>query len=214
MLWKQPSTHSALHAIRVHSLCYHLTTSFRADATRPQRGPGGLRRGCRDAFTVIEATVAGAIITLFLTSLFALNSNMIHMLRAASEAANSSQDLQTRVEQLRLANWNQITNPVWLTANFFTTTDQKINLPGMVETLTVSVYQSPAAAPPSPPVPSFTVTHNADGTITTSPSTYSSTASLQQQDMLQLDLCITWPTLYRSRTRCLTTVVSRWGISK
>ena len=193
---------------------HRLATSFRSGATRPSHGTGGLRRGCRDAFTVVEATVAGAIITLFLTSLFALNSNMVHMLRAASEAANSSQDLQTRVEQLRLANWNQITDPTWLNSNFFVTTDQKVNLPGMVETLTVSIYQSPTAAPTSSVIPPFTITHNADGTLTTNPSTYAYTATLQQQDMLQLDLCVTWPTLYRTRTRCLTTVVSRWGISK
>ena len=167
----------------------------------------------------MEATVAGAIITLFLISLFALNSNMIHLLRSASETANASQDLQTRVEQIRLANWGQITDPTWLTANFFAYTAQRANLPGMTETLTVTPYSSAMLATYTPGVaPSgFKVTHSTNGsqdTITCTPSTYAYTAGLQTQEMVQVDLVISWPSLYRNRQRSLTTVISQWGISK
>ena len=155
--------------------------------------------------------MAGAIITLFLTSLFALNSNMIHLLRSASETANASQDLQTRVEQVRLANWNQITDPAWLTANFFGKTDQSLNLPGMAETITVAPYSSATLQTLSAPAP-FTVTHNADGSVTSNQAAAS--AVLQAQEMIRVDLSITWPSLHRSRSRVLTTVVSQWGISK
>ena len=160
--------------------------------------------------------MAGAIITLFLTSLFALNSNMVHLLRAAAEAANASQDLQTRVEQVRLANWNQITDPAWLgsSTNFFHQTDQTLNLPGMSEVLTVTPYSSVMLTTTG--AAAFTVTHNADGTITSSPASLTANAlsALQGNEMIRLDLQISWPSLHRRRQRSLTTVISQWGISK
>ena len=162
----------------------------------------------------MEATVAGAIITLFLTSLFVLNSNMIHLLRAASETANASQDLQTRVEQIRLANWTQITDPTWFTGNFFNETDALINLPGMTETVTVSAFANPASPPPASTPSPFTLTHGANGSLTSNPAVYGDTSALQGQEMIRIDLTVTWPSLRRTRTRNLTTLVSRWGISK
>ena len=174
------------------------------------------RRRSQAGFTVLEAGVAGAIVTLFLASLFALNSDMMHLLRSAAEAANASQDLQQRIEAVRLANWTQITNPTWVQGNLLNLkTDASINLPGLTETLTVTPYTSPSSAPAttSPPPP-FTVTRNSDGTVTVSPVPYSATAALAQQEMVQVDLSVTWPSLYRTRTRTLTTLVSQWGISK
>ena len=174
------------------------------------------RRASRAGFTILEAGIAGAIVTLFLTSLFALNSNLMHLLRAAAEAANASQHLQARVEQVRLSNWNQITDPTWVKGNLFNTkTDASVNLPGLTETLTATPYTPPssAAAKGSPPPP-FTVTRNADNTVTVNPATYTYTGALGQQEMLQIDLVVTWPSLYRTRTRALTTLVSKWGISK
>lgn len=187
-------------------------------------GTPGLRRALRrrrrtgtGAFTVIEVCVAGAIITIFLSSLFALNSDMIHLLRAASEAANASQDLQSRVEAVRLANWTQITDPVWMGKNLYinTTTDAKANLPGMTETAVVSAFSSPSSAASTSALPTpFTITYNsADGSVNY-PTSYTSSTPLAQQEMIRVDLTISWPSLYRPRSRTLTTVVSRWGISK
>ena len=163
----------------------------------------------------MEAGVAGAVITIFLASLFTLNSDMMHLLRAATEAANASQDLQQRVEQVRLANWNQITDPNWVQSNLFNTkTDASVNLPGLVETLTVTPYTAPSSTPVASPPPPFTVTRNADATCTVAPPGYSATAMLGQQEMVRIDLSATWPSLSRTRARSLTTTVSRWGISK
>lgn len=181
--------------------------------------PPSLRRGrraSRAGFTILEAGIAGAIVTVFLTALFALNSNMMHLLRAAAEAANASQHLQTRVEQVRLSNWNQITDPTWVQGNLLSVrTDASVNLPGLKETLTVTPYTSPSsAAPTGSPPPPYTVTRNPDNSVTVSPASYAYTGALGQQEMLQIDLIVTWPSLYRSRARALTTLVSKWGISK
>ncbi len=186
---------------------------------RPARSRRALRRGTRGSqagFTILEAGVAGAIVTLFLAALFALNSDMMHLLRAAAEATNASQSLQQRVEQVRLANWTQLTDPTWVQGSLLNTrTDASVNLPGLTETLTVTPYTSPSSAAPaiSPPPP-FTVTRNPDNSVTVNPASYAYTSVLARQEMLQIDLSVTWPSLYRTRTRSLTTLVSQWGISK
>lgn len=163
----------------------------------------------------MEVGVAGTLVTVFLTALFALNSNMMHLLRAATEASNASQALQQRVEQVRLASWNQVTDPTWFQGNLLNTiTDASVNLPGLTESITVTPYTPPSSTPPSTVPPPFTVTRNPDGTVTVSPAGYAYSKALARQEMLQVDLNINWPSLYRSRARGLTTVVSRWGISK
>ncbi len=185
---------------------------------RPNRPSGALRRGrraSRAGFTILEAGVAGAIVTVFLAALFSLNSNMMHLLRASAEAANASQHLQARVEQVRLSNWTQITDPVWIQGNLLNLrTDASVNLPGLTETLTVTPYTSPSSVAVASPPPPFTVTRNADNSVTVNPAGYASTVALTHQEMLQIDLSVTWPSLYRTRTRALTTLVSQWGISK
>ena len=183
-----------------------------AAACRPPFRPS-LRRG---GFTVIEAAVAGAIIVLFLTSLFALNSTVMRLLGSAAETANASQHLQQRVEQVRLANWNQITDPSWLQANLLAAkTDAAVNLPGMQESVTITPYLSPSSATPATPPPGyFTVKRDPTGQLTVTPTGYSSAGLMAKQEMVQVDVSVTWPGWTRSRTRILTTLVSRWGISK
>ncbi len=173
------------------------------------------RRRSQAAFTVLEASIAGAIIMLFLTSLFALNSNMMRLLGSASETANASQSLQQRVEQVRLSNWQQVSDPVWVSTNLFgTMTDASINLPGLTETITVSPYYAPSSLAAAANPGSFTVTRISTGAVSISPAGFSSTA-LGSQEMLQVDLVVSWPGWgARTRNRGLTTLVSRWGISK
>lgn len=168
------------------------------------------------AFTLMETTVAGAIVAVLLTALFVLNSDMLHLLRSSAETTNASTHLQTRVEQVRLANWTQLVDPVWVQANLLSTpTDADFNLPGISETFTAAPYVSPCStAPLTAPPPGFTVSRQADGTTSISPAGYASTTLLSQQEMLRIDLTITWPSLNRTRTRTQTTLVSPWGISK
>ena len=169
----------------------------------------------RGGFTVLEAAIASAIIVLFLTSLFALNSTVMRLLGSAAETTNASQHLQQRVEQVRLANWNQITDPAWLQANLLAVkTDAALNLPGMQETLTVTPYVSPSSSAPARSPAAFTVTRSAAGKVTVDPSGYASAGLMATQEMVQVDLTVTWPGWSRSRNRALTTLVARWGISK
>ncbi len=182
-----------------------LRFGFPATRHRVQRG-----------FTILEAAVAGAIVTVVLSGLFMLQSNMMRMLNASTETANASAHLQTRVEQIRLANWPQLTDPGWVQANLLQTpTSADVNLPGFSETYTVTPYQSPSSgAPAVAPPPPFTVTRQASGTLSVSPAGYSSSVPLANQEMLQIDLSVNFPSLGRSRTRSQCLLISPWGISK
>ena len=160
--------------------------------------------------------MASAIVTVVLSGLFVLQSNMLRMLAASTETTNASAHLQTRVEQVRLANWSQLADPVWVQGSLLrSATDADANLPGATETYTVSAYQSPCSPAPTatPPAP-FTVTRKSDGSLSLAPAGYGSSVLLGQQEMLQVDLSVTWPSLGRTRTRAQSLVISPWGISK
>ena len=157
-----------------------------AEETFPKPRSCALHRRVRGGFTILEAAFASAIVTVVLGGLFVLQSNLMRMLASSTETPNASAHLQTRV-----------------------------NLPGLKETYTVSPYQSPCSgAPAATPPPPFTVTRQADGTLAVTPTGYAYTALLGNQEMLQVDLSITWPSLGRPRTRTQSTLVSPWGISK
>ena len=179
-------------------------------------GCGQGRKRAQAAFTMLEAAVASAIITVVLSGLFVLQSDMIRMLSASTETANASTHLQARVEQVRLANWSQLVDPNWVQSSLLNSApDADLNLPGLSETYTVTPYQSPCSgAPAAAPPPPFTVTRGADGKTVVSPAGYGYTALLANQEMLQVDLSLTWPSLGRTRQRAQSTLISPWGVSK
>lgn len=77
-----------------------------------------LRQRTRESgFSIIETTIAAGVSAIFLASLFSMNSASTQTLKIAHEAACASQILQQRVESLRIANWQQITDANWLKAN-------------------------------------------------------------------------------------------------
>ena len=177
------------------------------------------RRTRRDGFTVVEASVAGAIIILFLTSLFALNSTVMRLLGSSAETSSASQELQQRVEQVRLANWNQITDPTWVQTYLLgTPTDASVNLPGITETLTVTTYVSPASSAASYAAAStgasFTIKRSSTGAFTVTSSSSPPASSLPNQEMVQVDLAVSWPGWNRQRETSVVSARLRWGISK
>jgi hypothetical protein len=96
-----------------------------------------------DASTLIEASVAAAICALFLGSLFTLNTKAMSTLKSAREAACASQVLQQRIEALRIANWHQVTDADWLTANILNADASGASgLKSASETLTLEPYGS------------------------------------------------------------------------
>jgi type II secretory pathway pseudopilin PulG len=94
-------------------------------------------------FTLIETTIAAALSALFLSSVFTMNVASMDTIRCAKESVAASQTLQQRVESMRIANWQEITNADWISANLLNAnapgSDQLRNLS---ETLTLVPYGS------------------------------------------------------------------------
>ena len=101
-----------------------------------------LRRPPRqEGFTLTETTVAASIAAMFLCSLFTMNMATMDTIRAAKESIAASHVLQQRMESMRIANWHQVTDAVWLHDNLLNTDAAGSGLlKNLVETLTIVSY--------------------------------------------------------------------------
>lgn len=87
--------------------------------------------------------MAAGVASLFLGSLFAINTASMGTIKMARESAAASQVLQQRVESMRIANWHQVTDADWIQANLLNAdAPGSVNLKTMSETLTISPYGS------------------------------------------------------------------------
>lgn len=150
--------------------------------------------------------MASALLILFLTSLFALNSTVMRLLRSAGEATSASQEVQSRIEQVRLANWPQVSSSAWVQNVLLTQmkTDAVISndLPGMSERIEGWRTGATNAA--------YSVTRNPDGSVVTN-----SSADLSAENLIYIHVIVNWNGWGgRARSRELVSAVSRWGISK
>ncbi len=207
--------------------------SHASDSSIPPLRPAAAGRGRRarnGGFTVLETAIAGALLIVFLSSLFALNSLAVRLLHSATETASASQELQTRIEQVRLTNWLQLCNPDTIRNGMMAQpTDAAIDtgalLPGLVEFLTVApvdpavfVSSNPSitnltttAATPTPPAGGYIIKR--ENKVATA---YldAAASTLTTREMVQVNITATWTGWGRQRTRSATTVISKWGISK
>lgn len=187
------------------------------------------RKRAAAGFTVLETAVAAALLMLFLTSLFALNSTVMRMLRSANETTAASQELQTRIEQVRLANWMQISQsgtpaaPAGsVCAVLAIRTDALGDLPGIKESIQAIRYVDPLSFDASGnvvlPAASFTVERDENGALTVrgaSGGISATSISLGTEEKFFVRVAVSWTSWGgRARSRELVTVVSRWGISK
>ena len=100
-------------------------------------------RAQQAGFALVECTIATAISALFLGSLFLMNSSAMDTIQMARESACASQVLQQRVEAMRIANWHQVTDASWLTANLLNNDAPGASqLKNVSETLTLVPYGS------------------------------------------------------------------------
>ncbi|HSP64060.1 MAG TPA: hypothetical protein VLQ90_13820 [Pyrinomonadaceae bacterium] len=94
-------------------------------------------------FTLVEASIAACTSALFLGSLFTMNMTSLKTIRTAREATSASQVLQQRIESMRIANWHQVTDADWVTANLLSSNAAGSDgLKDLSETLTLVPYGS------------------------------------------------------------------------
>jgi hypothetical protein len=160
--------------------------------------------------TIIEVVLAGAIVALFLGSLFVLNSTGIGIVKAHRETAAANLCLQDRLEQARAANWSEITDPTWIKNQIFQAAPPASSLlRNLEEQITISAYP-----PPVPAVAVTAVRRRPDGQVDIL--SQMPAATLGPLQTVRLDFRNTWVSAQNSRTRIreTSTVLALGGIGK
>jgi hypothetical protein len=159
-------------------------------------------------YSILEANIAVAITLVTLAGCFAANANFIALLKSAEQAAAASQSIQERVEQMRIANWVQITDVNYLQSNLVSSpTASERALPGCVESLTVSLYPPPASGPTG----STKITRSDSQVVVESTDN-----TLKDTAMIKVDWVVSWkPRSDQSlRSRSGSVLVAKGGIVK
>ena len=174
--------------------------------------------------TLIETMISVGLTVLFLGSLFTMNGSSMQTLKMARESACASQVLQQRIESLRIANWQLITQPscTWLIAHAFKIDsnndgiadhpDGSELLKNESETLTLEPYGSVSATPTPIPTPTkLTGTGGSNGQVVTNCST-----PLLQENALK----VTWIVSYtgspnnRAMSQKTIAILAKGGVAK
>jgi len=184
----------------------------------------------RSGTSILEISIAVAILAFAITALYVVNINMMKQLNATNCNAAVAQNLDKRMDQLKGAYWSDITSATYLSSSSFlgtTLQDTTDNLSTLVsEQLVVSPVRpsymspTPAASPTittSPTPPDLYITRIGTGTPTVSPSPYS--GALYYEYALKLTLTTTWQdtssnAASNTHTRTISTIVSRTGVQQ
>src|SRR3954453_7410934 len=101
----------------------------------------------RDGFTLLDSVLACGILALALGAVFTVSSHALQTLRLSKDETVASQVLQQRLEQLRIANWQRVSDPTWIRDNILNVeADGAFGLGSLKETVTITPYNSPATS--------------------------------------------------------------------
>jgi hypothetical protein len=161
----------------------------------------------RAGSTLVEAMVACGIVSLFFAGLFDMNWRGLYMLKSAADGASASQVLANLAEQIRTANWTEITDPTYISGTILTNSAALGHLPNATQTIDVYPYPAPA----SPSAMQIEAVRNTSGTVST---TLSGNGQLSAQTAVRVDLTLTWSTAINRNphTRMLSLIVSQSGV--
>ncbi len=168
----------------------------------------------------MEAAIAGAIVAVLMSGLFALQSD--HDAAAYPPRRRRRTPARTCKPASSRCGWAtgaQLTDPNWVQSGTLlkSATEADVNLPGLSETYTVTVVPiavlGRARRHATPAVHRDAAgerhAHGFSGRLQRLP------RCSPNQEMLQVDLSVTWPGLGRTRTRAqMSRSISPWGISK
>ncbi len=108
----------------------------------------GLSRSER-ATTLVECLATLAVFGIGIGSLMAFNTNQLRCVRSTHEITAGSLSMQERVEQMRIANWRQLTDAAYIKGTFFATRPACADpISSLREELSVTAYPNAAACPP------------------------------------------------------------------
>lgn len=157
-------------------------------------------------FTIAEAMVSTAVITVGMAAVMLLNSAHLRFVKSTRQSNAATLVLQERVEQMRLGNWRNMTNATFLRDTVLATQPKSATpLDRYSEKITITAYPDESAAQ------KLIVTRSADGSRTT----LVSGAGLTTQRLAKIELEANWVgSDGRARKRAVDTVLSNGGISR
>jgi hypothetical protein len=162
----------------------------------PPLGGGQRSKG----FALVESMIGMALVSLTLSCLFAANAHLLGLLRQGKEGTFATQMIQERMDSLRGALWDQVTDPAKLAQQLLApATVAGASLPGATETIKVEPLAN---------------TTNISGQCVRIPGgTVSSTGSiLSSRQSVKVTVSVQWNSRHRARTHAATTVLTNGGI--
>jgi type II secretory pathway pseudopilin PulG len=149
----------------------------------------------REAFTLVDVSMALVVTVLFGAAAFATNSRLLLSLKNQKESTAATTALQERKESLRSIAFNSIAGANYIHDNIFTfPTQSEGPLGSLSETVTVDAYPSPTGSPTTllrnSQYPSCQIVSN------------NANLSYPSQSVLRVDVVLTWTSANgHSRTR-------------
>lgn len=168
--------------------------------------PLGRRVVTQLGFSLIEVCFAVAMLAIFSSGIMAVHSHVLGLLTTARDNIAASQALQQRIEQMRIANWLQITNATFVANQIRTITRPSTEgLSSVVETVTISAY------PPRTGVTPITITRTGTAVQISSTNT-----ALVNERMVRVDMRLDWKGVPngRPRQRATMALIAKGGIAK
>jgi len=154
--------------------------------------------------SLLEANVATAMVGSFLSAVMIMNANLLGVIKTAKESTAANQALQERVEQMRIANWVQITDASYISTDVLNTaTGSAVGLPGVTETMTVASATNTTVTPAK-------ITRSGN-----SVQVNTSNIALQNENLVRVDVKLVWKGLdKRQHTRSTCALIAKGGIAK
>jgi Tfp pilus assembly protein PilV len=157
-------------------------------------------------FTLVEVVVAGGVALIGFLAVTLLNAAHLRYVKSARQSNAATLCLQERAEQLRLADWRKLTNPVYLRDTFYaTSTKSSAPLSKISEKISISAYPDGTVAQ------DLIVQRQASGVNVV----LRSGDGLPTQRMAKVELEVDWVGADgRNRVRATTTLMANGGISR
>ena len=163
--------------------------------------------------TLVEIVVAGAILAIGLSGLYALLGTSVNQVKRGHTASGAQENTVARLDQMRNLTWAKITNPATVATVLGTATSSDSSPTISWEMITVSPAAVPQTSPlPSPPPlptatpgPGFSVIKTG-GSVNISPNPY---PNLNTQKLVNVTVTTEWRTAGENHQRQVSSLFSR-----
>jgi hypothetical protein len=151
------------------------------------------------ALAIVEVVIAMALVLIVLAGVFAMNGQLLGLLRSGKQSTFATQLVAERMEQMRTCPWLKLVDPAEFSGLIAAgeTTETSINLPDVTETFTVQPYDNPTNI-------SFSCVRTPGGV-----QPYTG-VGFPDETLLKVTIGLKWKTGHRERERQFVTVMSRF----